>query len=754
MRKRTNSLFYKLFLSYIVIFAIPLIILIGVFYFVNVVSYQREIADSNLAKLTQVRDQIDLELKSIREIIYHISAESDIYSTTDSAKREGLLVPQMAAYVEHYPFINDLMFYYRGDTKIYLNSGRYAYDYFEYELKKDFDWTKASFFRELNAVSAPKAKRIENKSSIDPSGESKIAFLYPVPYLNKFPQATILATMSESEFLSKFSNILGDIPGYLAIYDNYYSPLVSFNHMDESAQLNTLDEDLQSVKGTGVFSVRSGHIDFVVTRMFSEESNWSYVIAMPEHVFYERAYRMRSAIIGISLFLLVVGVVGAFLLSSRSYKPIRALLAYFTKPEYRPDDDTQGKNELEIIRYTFDNTLQKHQEVLVRMNAQRPFIKDQCLLTLLKGRTADPNERDYLIACSNVMMDGEAFFCMAISSQQPHAAGADLGRLVVLLETMTFVGGWGYGVELANEPYIVMIFVLKDMPEDGVRKRLDIANSVSALAEEELGVGLAIGIGKLYPDLDHIGSSHLEASAALFDNQLNAKRSIHLYEDLDGSGQLQAQWHPMKELALYIQSLKQGDEAVALETVKLLIEQMTSRTTSFLFVRCLCFDVVNHIMKTLQSMNGHSLLSDIRELLQFNSLQEFQSSLEDFTRRFCKQVKEYKDKMRIEQKNSIISYIQTNFKDSQLSLERIAERFGLSTTYLSRFIKEETGVTFIDFLSNLRMNEAKLQLQKTDKLIQDIVMDVGYLNVPSFVRKFKAAEGVTPGQYRDLVGNS
>jgi len=744
-------MFYRLFISYLVIFAIPLLILISLFYYVNVISYQREIADANATKLTQVRNQIDLELKSLREVIYHISSQSDIYSAIHQAEREVLLIPQLEAYREHYPFVTDMMFYYRGDTRIYLSSGRYSYDAFEDEVKKEFDWTGAGFFRELNALSAPKAKRIEAKEAGLSAEGSTIAFLFPVPYLQTFPQGTVLFTIDESEFLSKFANIIGEMKGHILIYDQFYKPLVTYRHLEETASSGQLHEELQKAKGTGVFPLRFGSEEYVVTRMVSEEMNWSYIIAIPASDFYERVHTMRAWIAILGIILLAFGVIGALLLSSRSYRPIKGLLAYFTTTPHAPVA-SEGKNELDIIRHTFDSTLQKNEEMLIQMNAQRPFVKDHCLLMLLKGKRVDPVERDYLVKCSNVMMTGEAYFCMAITSQPSESRPSlDRGELSSLFETIMFVGGWGYGVEISNEQFVAVIVVLKEKPADGIQKQTDIAKNLVELAKQKAGVRLSVGIGKLYADLDHISSSYLEASAVLFDNQINDKKSIHLFEQMD-NGQQQVHWYPMKEQALYIQSLKQGDEAVALETLKALVEQMTVGTASFLIVRCLCFDVVNHILKAINQMNVDSFAAEIRELLKFNTLKEFQTGLEEFTVLFCQRVNEQEAKKRNEQKNSIIFYINEHYKDSQLSLEHIAQRYGLSASFLSRFIKEETGVNFMDYVTSLRIHEAKLQLQNTDKLIQDIVTDIGYLNVSSFVRKFKAIEGVTPGQYRDIVG--
>ncbi len=60
----------------------------------------------------------------------------------------------------------------------------------------------------------------------------------------------------------------------------------------------------------------------------------------------------------------------------------------------------------------------------------------------------------------------------------------------------------------------------------------------------------------------------------------------------------------------------------------------------------------------------------------------------------------------------------------------------------------------MELLTNMRMEEVKQELRGTDKAIKDIVTGVGYIDVPNFLRKFKKAEGITLGQYRQLYANT
>lgn len=92
------------------------------------------------------------------------------------------------------------------------------------------------------------------------------------------------------------------------------------------------------------------------------------------------------------------------------------------------------------------------------------------------------------------------------------------------------------------------------------------------------------------------------------------------------------------------------------------------------------------------------------------------------------------------------SYIQQNY-NKDLSLEEISERLNLSPYYFSKLFKQETGVNFIDFLTKIRIREAKKMI-KQGKNIKEVAKCVGYSDPNYFSRVFKKATGVNASQYR------
>ena len=73
---------------------------------------------------------------------------------------------------------------------------------------------------------------------------------------------------------------------------------------------------------------------------------------------------------------------------------------------------------------------------------------------------------------------------------------------------------------------------------------------------------------------------------------------------------------------------------------------------------------------------------------------------------------------------------------------------GISSYYLSHIFKERTGMTFIEYLSGVRVGEAKRLCAETDMTINEISEQCGYMNVTYFCKVFKRMTGMTISEFR------
>ncbi|WP_167859257.1 response regulator transcription factor [Paenibacillus cymbidii] len=155
--------------------------------------------------------------------------------------------------------------------------------------------------------------------------------------------------------------------------------------------------------------------------------------------------------------------------------------------------------------------------------------------------------------------------------------------------------------------------------------------------------------------------------------------------------------------------------------------------------------------------NKRKLLDKLGPLLTPEALADWQAgddaagALGRF-REFGMALAAYNGRRQNERTNDIIGrihqYVQ-QYLHEELSLTRLSELVHLSPPYLSRVYKQMTGQGLLEYITQTRINKARLLLKTTDRKIQDIAAMIGLDSAPYFTRLFKKETGYTPQEYRE-----
>ena len=96
----------------------------------------------------------------------------------------------------------------------------------------------------------------------------------------------------------------------------------------------------------------------------------------------------------------------------------------------------------------------------------------------------------------------------------------------------------------------------------------------------------------------------------------------------------------------------------------------------------------------------------------------------------------------------IKQFIEMTYDRTEFSVQLVADEFNTSISYLSQYCKEHMQMTILDYITLLRIEKAKKLIENSGESIQYISEQVGYINVSSFIRRFKQVTGKTPGEFR------
>lgn len=95
----------------------------------------------------------------------------------------------------------------------------------------------------------------------------------------------------------------------------------------------------------------------------------------------------------------------------------------------------------------------------------------------------------------------------------------------------------------------------------------------------------------------------------------------------------------------------------------------------------------------------------------------------------------------------IVSYIQANYMKN-LTLDELSRHFGLSRTHMTRCFKEHTGFAPHEYITQVRIYNAKYLLRATDLPIEEVSRQTGFSDSVYFIQVFKRMEGITPSKFR------
>jgi len=98
--------------------------------------------------------------------------------------------------------------------------------------------------------------------------------------------------------------------------------------------------------------------------------------------------------------------------------------------------------------------------------------------------------------------------------------------------------------------------------------------------------------------------------------------------------------------------------------------------------------------------------------------------------------------------SGITSYMKENYRNS-LSLEKVAEEFGYSPTYLSRMFQKYAGITFKDHVQNIRLGHAVKDLESREYSITEAAIRNGFSGSKALARAFRKKYGILPSEYRE-----
>lgn len=517
-------------------------------------------------------------------------------------------------------------------------------------------------------------------------------------------------------------------------------------------------------EGTFLFTFKKSDYSVSASVFTRLGKDWVILSAAPMTGITSPVLFISKVITFLSIGGLLLALTLSWFASNRLYSPMDRLFRKLTGDGNRD----AGRNEFEWIEMRWDTLTKEKESLRHTLDRNLPLLREGFLMQLVQGYlfALPDQEVKERLQHFGMPVDGRPMASMVVEIRglsRPESrfsrGDEELVAFSVGNIAKELAANMDMNCEVLNyHDSTLGLFLLlpQEQAEEQDKQALrDYAQELLRILETVLKLQATVVIGHTTGQISHVPYLFEEARHLLDFRDLNDTKGIIEAGQLNQStAQLDYPYNFLLEKEI-IHSLRMGsgDEAVSL------IRQFVNELMAAGLKKLVIQQGMNQLLGSIQhamlqsGVNPITLFEGINLYQELNQLQEPDEMLDWMEKRVIgSYMKELMGRQGIQLQQfveGVLVYIQDHYR-TDLSLESCADRFGTTPYTLSRAIKQVTGINFIDYVTNLRMEQAKELLRTTTLKINEIAEQVGY-QPTYFNRIFKKVEGVPPSQYREMA---
>jgi two-component system response regulator YesN len=387
-----------------------------------------------------------------------------------------------------------------------------------------------------------------------------------------------------------------------------------------------------------------------------------------------------------------------------------------------------------------------------------PVLRERFLNRLVRERV-DRAEIDRKLALLELSLPGPSYIAMVCDADS-HDPEDDFGAIAVQNIVAETAEGFEHAVTFSSPREETVVLLSAADAWEAHAQVLDCAEQVSSRVEAELARTVSIGTGDPVEDIARIIDSYRGARTAIEHRLVLGPNHIITVQQVRGVG---AQPQPPVESESrfrFVRALKTGareDARVALKEV-------------FAGFRCsnggsgVCYVIMHRLLaeslNALESLGidyrevegiGENPFEELSRLRTLEDMHEwFLQFAESAARVLSRRRKEHSEWKAV----AAEEYIRSHYMDPDISLKAVCAALSISKSYLSTVFKAHTGMTFVEYLTDVRIEAAKDLLASDDLRSYEVAERVGFRDAHYFSLTFRKQTGVSPTEYRELARRS
>ncbi len=701
----------KLFISYFFILAVPLFALV-LLYVYNLSSNM--IAENDTEMQFMLNEDIDKFNHSIEATFnYTLTLSRDIEDIIDSPFDKSLyeygeLMDTLNTIIVNDNSILDISVYIKEHEKI-LNTSTII-DYADFDDKSLFDNDKpfivsSTNYLEKNTPIIILNSKVSNKN---------ITFVY---YLESLIEDTVF-----------------DLETFI------------------------ISNDGQIIYGDENSEIKEIFLNYEFTEEISDKNTVSQYVFLYEHISFSDSYLIKSysldkiyeAIVPIFIFtgifvILLLGLVIylSWSITKHNTKPVVKFINHLAKID---TSKIVANDIFEKATKTLTLLCDENDAYRVSLGINLEIIKNQMIRDLLLNNVPYDLTIEEFLANGGVMTEFKGFTPVIIIVEENLSKSRSSSEVNSLIKNI-FIEELSDKIEILGacisefDKIVFLINCNKDreyvLVQEKIRKTYD---SIRKITEEKLNIHTRVVIGYSVNNSENLFKQYVTINKTQMNN---AKQVTYFEENENGLIENNNPTFIRKSL---LDAIKSNDSLGIEQNISRLFDDASTNDES----TCeLAFAVVGNVLTELID-DDVKVNIDILSIYKQNDdvliiKEKIINSLLELSNQFEQNTVKEEENIYV---NQAKIYIENNIH-KDISLFEIAEYVNINRSYFSRIFKNSTGMTPLQYMTNLRIEKAKIMLREEEISIKEISTLLGYNDMRSFIRFFKKLENQTPSEYRE-----
>ena len=480
----------------------------------------------------------------------------------------------------------------------------------------------------------------------------------------------------------------------------------------------------------------------------SRVNQWTFITSFSMKEILLRIGKIRNNAIAVAMIGLSIGIFLSLLMADSSYRPWALLIAEMKQLFSKSAEDSgSSENEYDIAMHTIQGIRAEREQMLRDRDERDACLQKVTLQNFCSGKASSYSEKDW------EPVFPYPHFCVILVDVEEEAQW--IRKVDRTLNKLVSVYLRECRIDTFEDEKGRLCIVL-NTGLSGEARIVEQIRSLAGSLGRHFDILLYTGIGSIYEGVDDIYSSCQEAEESLEYCFLKGRDSVVYYADIRNYI-FRSLNIPVYSDNPLLNSVKTGDIR---NCTRLLDEYFndikdSNCVVSAQYMYCLFYNFIGVIIKACSDMRidfeviFHQTTEQVLDLGRYRNAKQMMDDVYRAYLTTCEYVQSNKTSRNRALKEHFQSYLENNYTDPGISLEQTAGTLGYSSSYLSRFIKQEFGMGFGELLNQIRLNHAKRLLSSDLMSVGAIAEEVGYTSINSFIRAFKRREGSTPNQYRN-----